>query len=277
MNSEKMGQFIAELRKSHQLTQRDLAAKLNVTDKSVSKWERGLSCPDISLLTPLSNILGITINELLNGGRSNAEVANIEISVVTALQYADKTVKSKAKFIQTISAAVFAGLLILSIMICAIIDFAISGAFTWSLIVICGCLLAGKVIIPIIVMPNMQGITLSLAIFSVLIVPFFLILSILVDGDGLLFSISVRVSVIVIAFLWIAFALFKILRSRQFLATAVVLLLSIPCSLAINFALSRVISTALFDVWDAMTFAIIVVLAGIFLFLDFSARKRNVS
>jgi len=60
MNNEKMGRFISELRKSRQLTQKDLAAKLNITDKAVSKWERGLSCPDISLLSPIAGILGVT-------------------------------------------------------------------------------------------------------------------------------------------------------------------------------------------------------------------------
>jgi len=49
MTNEKIGQFISELRKFNKMTQKDLAAKLNITDKAISKWERGLSWPDISL------------------------------------------------------------------------------------------------------------------------------------------------------------------------------------------------------------------------------------
>ena len=48
MNNEKMGKFICDMRKSQKLTQKDLAEKLKITDKAVSKWERGISCPDIS-------------------------------------------------------------------------------------------------------------------------------------------------------------------------------------------------------------------------------------
>ena len=69
-NFSKMAQLISELRKEKKLTQKDLAEQLGITDKAVSKWERGLSCPDISLLSSLSNVLGITANELLNGERA---------------------------------------------------------------------------------------------------------------------------------------------------------------------------------------------------------------
>lgn len=54
MYSEKTGQFIAGLRKEKNLTQKDLAKKLFVTDKAVSKWEQGLSLPDISILQPFA-------------------------------------------------------------------------------------------------------------------------------------------------------------------------------------------------------------------------------
>ena len=69
MDCEKMGRFIAALRKEQNMTQRDLAGKLLITDKAVSKWERGLACPDISVLMPLSELLGISVAELLEGER----------------------------------------------------------------------------------------------------------------------------------------------------------------------------------------------------------------
>ena len=70
MEKEKTGQLISELRKEKGLTQKQLADALNVTDKAVSKWERGLSFPDISMLEPLSDLLGVTIMEILAGERS---------------------------------------------------------------------------------------------------------------------------------------------------------------------------------------------------------------
>lgn len=67
MNQSKIGKFISECRKSKGLTQSQLAEKFGITDKAVSKWETGKSMPDLSLFTPLCDLLGITLNELLLG------------------------------------------------------------------------------------------------------------------------------------------------------------------------------------------------------------------
>lgn len=69
INNDKFGEFILELRKEKELTQKELAEKLYISDKAVSKWERGLSMPDIALLIPLSKIFGVTTTELLSGKR----------------------------------------------------------------------------------------------------------------------------------------------------------------------------------------------------------------
>ncbi len=70
MDQIKMGKFIKELRQEKGLTQKEIGDKLNITDNSISKWERGINAPDIYLLAPLSKILGVSINELLNGKRN---------------------------------------------------------------------------------------------------------------------------------------------------------------------------------------------------------------
>lgn len=61
----KFGEFVAQLRREKGYTQKQVAAELFVSDKAVSKWERGMSMPDISLLMPLANLLGVTVTELL--------------------------------------------------------------------------------------------------------------------------------------------------------------------------------------------------------------------
>ena len=60
-----LGTMIAELRKQHGMTQLELAEKMGVTDKAVSKWERDLSCPDINSLPGLAEILGVSVEELM--------------------------------------------------------------------------------------------------------------------------------------------------------------------------------------------------------------------
>ncbi len=69
MNQEKVGNFIRKLRKEKDLTQEQLAEKLGVTDKSVSRWENGKTMPDYGILKELCDTLGITINELVTGER----------------------------------------------------------------------------------------------------------------------------------------------------------------------------------------------------------------
>jgi transcriptional regulator with XRE-family HTH domain len=66
MSNKSIGEIISSLRKEKGMTQNDLAEKMNVTDKAVSKWERNLSCPDVNSIPKLAEILGTTVEELLN-------------------------------------------------------------------------------------------------------------------------------------------------------------------------------------------------------------------
>lgn len=76
MNQIQIGRFIASCRKEKNLTQADLAEMLGITDRAVSKWETGKSMPDSSIMLELCEILGISVNELLTGGRINMENYN---------------------------------------------------------------------------------------------------------------------------------------------------------------------------------------------------------
>lgn len=99
MNTADTGKFISAHRKEKGLTQRELAERLNVTDKAVSKWETGRGAPDISLLVPLAEILGVTVIELLQGERieeeSFPEISN-EVIVDTMKKDRLKTRKAVA-------------------------------------------------------------------------------------------------------------------------------------------------------------------------------------
>lgn len=78
MEQEKVGKFIAASRKEKKLTQADLAEKLNITNKAVSKWETGRGMPDASILLELSKILDVTVNELLSGEKLQVEEYKIK-------------------------------------------------------------------------------------------------------------------------------------------------------------------------------------------------------
>lgn len=80
MNQEKFASFITQRRKQLNLTQKDIAEKLHVSISAVSKYERGLSYPDITLLEPLSQILEVTIVDLLKGEISHNDLSSLEAS-----------------------------------------------------------------------------------------------------------------------------------------------------------------------------------------------------
>lgn len=69
MDAKKFGAFIAAMRKEKNMTQMDLARKLQVTDKAVSKWERGLGFPDINTIEPLADALGLSVLEVMRSER----------------------------------------------------------------------------------------------------------------------------------------------------------------------------------------------------------------
>lgn len=118
MEQEKVGRFIAELRKEKGLTQKNLAAKINVTDKAVSKWECGYCFPDNSVMQPLCDELGITINELLSGERLTSADYNkkAEENIMTLISENNNQKHSKRNFIcSLIAVAVFAAYMILSL------------------------------------------------------------------------------------------------------------------------------------------------------------------
>lgn len=69
IDNKKFGMLLTQLRKEQGMTQKELAEKLHISDKAVSKWERGLSLPDIALLQPMGELLGVSVTELLSGQR----------------------------------------------------------------------------------------------------------------------------------------------------------------------------------------------------------------
>lgn len=100
MDQERIGKLIAECRKNKKWTQVELANKLGVTDKSVSKWENGKCLPDVSLYKELCNILGVTLNEFFAGQKiKDEEFKKIaDDNLFNALENSSFTLKEKIKY-----------------------------------------------------------------------------------------------------------------------------------------------------------------------------------
>ena len=113
MDQVKIGKFIAECRKKNNLTQMQLAEKLNVTDRAVSKWENGKAMPDSSIMLDLCCVLKINVNDLLNG------------EVVTMENYSEKLEQSLLEMVKQkeeadkrlLSLEIFIGVLVSAILL----------------------------------------------------------------------------------------------------------------------------------------------------------------
>ena len=95
MNQEKIGKFIAELRKEKNMTQEQLAERLGVSNKSISRWENGVTMPDYSLLNEICGLLDININELMSGEKIEKEnyITKAEENFITLKRKVDRVCK----------------------------------------------------------------------------------------------------------------------------------------------------------------------------------------
>ena len=123
MNQIKIGKFIADCRKQINLTQMQLAEKLGITDKAVSKWERGIAMPDTSIMLELCDILHISVNELLRGEKISMENNNqkneeLMLEMAKELEKKSKTIWSSMWAIMIVSmTALLAGIFTVAFLV----------------------------------------------------------------------------------------------------------------------------------------------------------------
>lgn len=115
MDQIKIGKFISKCRKEKSLTQMQLAEKLGITDRAISKWETGKSLPDSSIMLELCEMLGITVNDLLSGevvtmSNYNEKLEKNLISMVKEKEKADKRLLSMEIFIVVLVSAILLSL-----------------------------------------------------------------------------------------------------------------------------------------------------------------------
>lgn len=270
MDQIKIGKFIAECRKKNNLTQMQLADKLNITDRAISKWENGKAMPDSAIMLDLCSELKISVNELLSGEK---------ISMKDYDKKAEKNlIELKRKdenniMRNTIISIAFSSVLFIGILVCIICDLAISSKFTWSIITTSSIIFAWLVLIPIIRLGK-KGITRSLIVLSIIIIPYLYILSISVKEISIL-SIGTIMSLITIIYIWCIFGIFKLLKTKKIKAIGITFLLSIPFCLIINITLSKMILEPIIDIWDILSAFILLILASIFFVWDYSKSKRQ--
>lgn len=128
MDQNKIGKFILELRKEKNMSQSELAKKIGVTDRAISKWENGRGMTDLSLMNPLCKELGITINDLLSGERIEKKEYQdkLEENIINTINYSNKKIiksilLSTAIFFSSLFVIPSLGIIAPAFIICGII------------------------------------------------------------------------------------------------------------------------------------------------------------
>ncbi len=137
MDNIKTGVFIKELRKEKSMTQKELADLLHITDRAVSKWERGLCTPDISLLEPLAAALGVTVTEIISGERQKTEkyTDEIDLAVKNTITYSENEIIQKVKAVKKrMLAYMISAFLILLLLIPTLNGILGGNGFAWECI-----------------------------------------------------------------------------------------------------------------------------------------------
>lgn len=239
MEKGKIGPFIRQLRKERGMTQRELAAVLNVTDKAVSKWELGASLPDVGLLLPLAESLGVSVTELLGGARASeppakAPEAPLRDTAGDILSYARKTAAQRRQKLRLWLFAGLSGAFVLASLVCWICDMALNRALTWSLIVCVSLTLAWAVLLPLLTLRR-RPVLWALAALSAAILPYLYILGDLLE-DPRVFRLGLPIAPAAALYLWGVYAVCRRHRRRKWYAAGEILLLTAALNFAVDIA-----------------------------------------
>lgn len=256
-----MGAFIAGRRKEKNLTQKQLADQLGVTDKAVSKWERDMGYPDITLLVRLADCLGVTPGELLRGVREEPSDAEEPLSIMEyTYEYADRVSEDKASRRLRLAGLIFTAASFLAALTCAICDLSIHGRFTWLIFPLSSILFGWLVLAPLFFVRR-QRLFLMLLSSSIFLLPFLLVLS-QATGGGWFFPLGVPCALVSLGWLWTIYLTAAVSHSGWY--TGGVSFLTAPIiNLTVDLTVSFYTHTISLDGWDLVSAVLCVVSAAV--------------
>lgn len=267
--SERMGEFIAQLRREKDLTQKALADQLHLTDKAVSKWERGLACPDITLLPALAELLGVTVEELLTASRGSVPPESPPPPEPAGGRPLSPGSKISRRWRQWAAAGLTLAVII-GAMSCLICDWAINGRRTWSAIPLISMGLGWSVVLPVLLIR--QGGWAGLTVLTALIFPYLTALDRLLPVDIL--PVAVPMAALGLAFLWACTIAWRQCFSKKRRAAAWMTFFAAVLHLAVSGWLARLLQEPP-DVFETAlsTVILLVIGAGLLLWERQSSAK----
>lgn len=272
-DNNEVGVFISALRKEKGLTQRQLADQIHVTDKAISKWERGMGYPDVTNLTLLAEALGVTVGELLKGRREEAPAPQEEL-IKTTLVYADKASKAHWSRAAHWLMLGYSALAVIGIFVCVLCDLAVTGGVSWSIFPVSSVIFLWLVLLPSLCCRKHRMVKGLLAL-SVLILPYLYLLEQSVSLRGWFAPLAAPVTLISLAYLWVVCLPFRYTRiNRWFLAAFAVFLIPFV-DLAVDYTVSIALNEPLFPIGTVLSFFSGVVVAAVLLFFGIRSKRRK--
>ncbi len=241
MDNQKIGKFIAELRREKGMTQKELAERLNVTDKAVSKWERGAGYPEVTMLPELAGLLEITVSELLLGERSSyseeekkTERFEPDSIVNGAIEYAEQSRAYKSLKVKRIALVSMTFAFLTAIFVCMLCNYIIDKTFSWSLYVVGSTGTAWLVTAPLLIRKRHRVIT-SLFALTLTVVPLLMLIEQLCPAKNWVFPFGFSIALLSLVFLWISVPFFVYTRiNRWYLGGYVLILYGVVANVVIN-------------------------------------------
>lgn len=236
MDIKKTGAFIAERRKSKFMTQKELAEKLNVTDKAVSKWERGMGYPEITTIPLLAESLGVSVSEVILGELADSSENSDDIPSNTpcktdpnvlisdTVEYMEQLHGQKASRVKDTAFIALSAVLLLAIFVCGLCNYIITKRFDWSLYVLGSAVTAWLIAAPFLKFKKHRGI-LSTAGLSIAIFPLLLLIEYLSPVKNWAIPFALPLVVISLVSLWALVLLVTFTKWRLICLTAIALVL----------------------------------------------------
>jgi transcriptional regulator with XRE-family HTH domain len=283
MDNQKIGKLILELRKSKNLTQKGLADILNVTDKAVSKWERGAGYPEITLIPSLAEALGISASELLCGELTADENTDNKLEdrtiteeiVSDVIEYTQEVNKQKSSRRNEVIFISLSAALIAAVFICMLCNFVINRKFDWSLYVLGSEITVWLIITPLLLMKKHRFLA-SMAGLTVSILPLLMLIEYLCPVKNWVFPFAVPIVMMSLAGMWVTLLLFLYTRvNRAYLAGFSCLLLGVVLNLSIHSFVQNYLKSSDKDISNQIV-AICFGFLAVGIFLTASIKKRVV-
>ncbi len=274
MNNDKFGELISGLRREKSLTQRELADRLHVTDKAVSKWERGKGYPEITLLQSLADVLGVTASELLSGERNTGgsmPLSEADAIVGEAIEFAGQASRRK---ISDLIFAIMSFSFLIAAFVCFLCNYLISGKIDWALYPAGGMMMTWLILAPWFLLRKHRAI-LSLIALLLCIFPFLFLVEYLCPVKGWVIPLAmpiIALSVIpmfIIAVLWIYTKI-----NRFYLRALASLLFGVVVNLGTNAIVQNFLHEKERNISVPITAASFALLTVVLLFVGWKRRRR---